>query len=80
MSAKNNLSIVTDMQQKIKFVKILAANRVKKYGGDEMSQNQAKIHAELLIRGGRSAATAIEDGYRSGMRVFNNPLLRQQAI
>lgn len=80
MSIKNDILNVTDMKQKIYFVKTIASNRVHKHGGDEMAQTQAKIHAELLIRGGRSAATAIENGYQSGMRVFNNPLLRQQAI
>ncbi|RLA20980.1 MAG: hypothetical protein DRQ62_09910 [Gammaproteobacteria bacterium] len=46
---------------------ILASNAVKLMNGDRVSQDKASIYAKALINGGKTGATAVENGYRVGM-------------
>jgi len=73
-------NIETNRDHRIHLASVMAAGKVKFQGGDLLAQDHAGIYAAMVVRSGKSAATAIDEGYKAGMRIFNNAMLRQQAI
>jgi glucuronate isomerase len=50
----------------------IAADRVKRYGGNTISQIAANKAARELVLQGHSGATAVEESGRLGMRIHNH--------
>lgn len=65
--------------KKIDMVAAIAALRTQRAGGSRVAQDIAAIYAKSLLREGRSGATAVQLGYKAGLRMIETErLLRPQ--